>query len=226
MCWKTLSCSLFCSRQTRSLHYSLSRFLRWSLAFQKCQSANLLGKPPLVPLFCSRWANSLGGRTQARLMPSLLPETHQHPCLPLSVHNVASHTAALFSTTLCNRTSSNRHVVETAKSPGAVTGSVFASQPVSLPRSQKIGLPGFFSKIGLLHFIIVLLGCQDFSHLSCDPRARPLSCLIPSASFELQSRPTHRSRAACFVARFFHTQHSIPLAFGEHGRCPINQDPS
>ena len=54
--------------------------------------------------------------------------------------------------------------------------------------------------------------------------SRPLSCLIPSASFELQSRPTHRSRAACFVARFFRPQHSIPLAFVEHGRCPINQE--
>ena len=54
--------------------------------------------------------------------------------------------------------------------------------------------------------------------------SRPLSCLIPSASFELQSRRTHRSRAACFVARFFRPQHSIPLAFVEHGRCPINQE--
>lgn len=144
----------------------------------------------------------------------------------LSPHCSKSHRCSIFYNTVKLCTVSNRHVVETAKSPGAVTGSVFASQPVSLPRSRKIGLPGFFSKIGLLDFIIVVLGCQDFSHLSCDPRARPLSCLIPSASFELQSRPTHRSRAACFVARFFHTQHSIPLAFGEHGRCPINQDPS
>ena len=66
----------------------------------------------------------------------IIAATHQHPCLPTA--QVTPLIYFLQTVKLYPQYCSL--VVETAKSPGrAVTSSVLASQPVSLPRSRKIG---------------------------------------------------------------------------------------
>ena len=141
------------------------------------------------------------------MMPSLLPP-RKHPCLPALQVTPCSVFCETVSSVVERQQS---HRCRGDRQCVCQPARVIASQPENRARGifskTELLLPGFFSSL-------------------LQPLLPPLSCLIPSASFELQSRHTHRSRAACFVARFFHTQHSIPLAFGEHGRCPINQDPS